>query len=309
MLGDVVTGGLKPGFFRWWHREPVVALDVTNPRAVDWFVRRLRSLQSKYGIDGFKFDAGEPCFLPGKFRTHRPVRSPSEYTRLWVEEVASRFEMAEVRTGHKTQSAPLLTRMGDRFSTFGLGNGLQSLIPTLLTSGVLGYPFVLPDIVGGNAYFGCSPDAELLVRWAQANALMPAIQFSIPPWKFGDDALAHVRAALRVREEVGLPAILRLLPEAAERLEPLCRPLWWLDPDDADTYGISDQFCLGDDLVVAPVVERGAVARDVYLPRGRWAEVGAAGAPRAADAIEGGRWLRDVPAPLSKLPCYARVGA
>ena len=307
MLGDVVTGGLKPGFFRWWHREPVVALDVTNPRAVDWFVRRLRRLQSECEVDGFKFDAGEPCFLPGRFKTHRPVTSPSEYTRLWVEEVASKFEVAEVRTGHKTQSAPLLTRMGDRFSTWDLGNGLRSLIPTLMTSSVLGYPFCLPDMVGGNAYFGNNPDEELMVRWAQVNALMPAIQFSIAPWDVGADALALTRDCLSIRERI-VPRMLALANEAGESLEPPCRPLWWLDPHDEETYAILDQFAIGDEIVVAPVVERGAVARDVYLPRGRWVELDAADDDDAGrDAIEGGQWLRGVHAPLSKLPCYVRV--
>ena len=65
-----------------------------------------------------------------------------------------------------------------RFSTWSTGNGLRSVIPTLLTSGLLGYPFCLPDMIGGNAYFGRKPDVELLVRWAQANALMPAMQVS-----------------------------------------------------------------------------------------------------------------------------------
>lgn len=53
---------------------------------------------------------------------------------------------AQVRTGHKTQGVALFTRMGDRFSTWDVSNGLQSIIPTLLTSGVLGYPFCLPDV-------------------------------------------------------------------------------------------------------------------------------------------------------------------
>lgn len=55
---------MKPGFFRWWNSAPVVALDLTNPEAVAWFVHRLRSLQAATGIDGFKFDAGEPWLKP-----------------------------------------------------------------------------------------------------------------------------------------------------------------------------------------------------------------------------------------------------
>lgn len=56
----------------------------------------------------------------------------------------------------------------------------------LLLKGILGYPFVLPDMVGGNAYV-THPSKELFVRWAQANVFMPAIQFSILPWGFDDE--------------------------------------------------------------------------------------------------------------------------
>ena len=52
--------------------------------------------------------------------------------------------------------------------------------------GLLGYPFVLPDMIGGNAY-GLRPGKELFVRWAQANAFMPALQFSILPWNYDEE--------------------------------------------------------------------------------------------------------------------------
>jgi len=68
------------------------------PAAVEWFVARLKRLQTEYGIDGFKFDGGEPCFLPRMFETAAPLQHPSEYTRAYVNNIASRFELAEVRT-------------------------------------------------------------------------------------------------------------------------------------------------------------------------------------------------------------------
>ncbi|CAI7922269.1 unnamed protein product, partial [Closterium sp. NIES-53] len=260
------TKGLKPGFFKWWQPVPAAALDVTNPEAVAWFVGRLKRLQADYLIDGFKFDAGEPCFLPPHFVTHKPIVTPVEYTRLYVQEVASQFSYAEVRTGHKTSSVPLLTRMGDRFSTWSSGNGLRSVIPTLLTSGILGYPFCLPDMVGGNAYFGNKPDVELLVRWAQANALMPAMQFSIAPWDLSKEADRLCKAVLELREKLA-GTIFSLMEDACSKaLAPVCRPMWWLDPDDAETFPIGDQFAIGDDIIVAPVVVKGQKKRDVYLP-------------------------------------------
>ena len=61
-----------------------------------------------------------------------------------------------------------------------------------------------------------------------------------------------------------------LAEEAARTLTPIARPMWWLDPRDEATFTIHDQFALGDDLIVAPVVERGATARDIYLTQGCW---------------------------------------
>jgi myogenesis-regulating glycosidase len=312
---------LRPGFFRWWNTAPVCALDVTNPAAVAWFVGRLRALQAETGLDGFKFDAGEPCFLPPRFRTRVPIAHPTEYTRLYVSEVAAKFAggASEVRTGHRG-SAPaagaLLTRMGDRFSTWSVSNGLRSIIPTLLTSGLQGYPFTLPDMVGGNAYFGAKPDAELVIRWTQANALMPALQFSVPPWDVAgpDGPAAAVEAlcaaALRTRAAFA-PALHALADDAAHTLQPICRPMWWLAPSEPDALAIDDQFGLGDDVVVAPVLDKGARARDVWLPPGAWREVGpslsAGGGLGEGPVHRGPVWLRGLAAPLDVLPVFVRV--
>lgn len=137
-----------------WQPQPVQAVDFTNDAAVEWYLARLTKFQRDYGIDGFKFDGGEPCFLPKNFKTKRRLQHPSEYTRAYLTRIAGKFQngCSEVRTGSRTTNLALLTRMGDRFSVWSTSNGLRSLIPTLLTSSVLGYPFALPDMIGGNAY-------------------------------------------------------------------------------------------------------------------------------------------------------------
>ena len=293
----------NPGFFAWWNTPPVAALDVTNPEAVEWFVGRLVALQKATGLDGFKFDAGEPCFLPERPRTFAPMSTPSEYTELYVRRVAGAFAggVSEVRTGHMTQDIALLCRMGDRFSTWDAGNGLRSIIPTLLTSGLLGYPFCLPDMIGGNGYFGKTPDTELMVRWAQVNALMPAMQFSIAPWDLSREAEHLVRSALELRKRLE-SLLLELAEEAAETLMPICRPLWMLAPDDDQTYGVQDQFALGNDIIVAPVVHRGARQRDIYLPEGTWRDMD------DGSLFHGKQWLVGVSTPLEKLPIFIRDG-
>mmetsp|Transcript_2135 Transcript_2135/g.4403 ORF Transcript_2135/g.4403 Transcript_2135/m.4403 type:complete len:848 (+) Transcript_2135:24-2567(+) len=296
-------GGSKVGFFKWWNTQPVAALDVTNPDAVDWFVNRLKELQEKTGVDGFKFDAGEPCFLPRMPRTYQPLSTPAEYTQLYVQRVAGQFAggVSEVRTGHSTQDVALMYRMGDRFSTWDAANGLRSLIPTLLTSGILGYPFCLPDMIGGNAYFNTFPDQELMVRWTQVNALMPAMQFSLAPWDLGRDTEMLVAKALKTRSKFE-DHLAALAQEAADTLTPICRPMWMIAPEEEETYEIEDQFALGNDVIVAPVVRRGARQRDVYLTSGMWRDF------VDGSLIEGGQWLKNVAAPLDHLPIYVRDG-
>ena len=293
-------GNLEPGQFRWWGTQPVRGIDFTNEAACEWFVRRLEKLQDEVGLDGFKFDAGEPCFLPYGARTHKPLNHPQEYSQAYVENVCSKFPLSEVRVGMGTNSYTGLVRMGDKDTVWGVDNGLQSLIPSLLTSAVIGYPFTLPDIIGGNAYWNQTPDTELMIRWAQVSAFMPAVQWSIPPWEVSEQAYAASVELMRMREELLLPKLEALSEAAKTTLEPICRPMWWLDPKDASTFAIDDQFAVGDDIIIAPVVEKGATSRSVYLPRSAWRRHG-------DDAVLAGGRRFIVDAPLSQLPVFLRV--
>lgn len=282
---------------RWWQGEGY-ALDVTNERAVAWYLERLRQLQTEFGIDGFKFDAGEPCFLPKNCRTHQPI-APNDYTTLWVERVASQFEWAEVRSAYRNQAAPIFVREWDRHSSWGVDNGLESIVTAAITFGLMGYPFVLPDMVGGNAYGSLLPDEELLIRWTQANALLPAMQFSIAPWDFDEETTEMCRRA--VRWHTNHSEIYPLAIAATQNGHPIIRPISWLSPDDPFTYAIGDQFALGDSTMVAPVMQAGARTRDFYLPAGTWRDV------LRNETLEGGKWVRDYPAPLDYLPWFERL--
>ena len=79
--------------------------------------------------------------------------------------------------------------------------------------------------------------------------------------------------------------------------------MWWLAPEDEETYRIRDQFAVGDDVIVAPVVEKGKRSRDVYLTEGLWVEA----SDPTGKVFVGGQWTRDFLAPLEKLPCFMRV--
>jgi hypothetical protein len=296
----LTPGHSKPGFFSWWQPTPVVAIDLTNTDAREWFLNGLKSLQTRYGIDGFKFDAGEPCFLPKEFETKVPMKHPSEYTKLWSTEIAKTFKLCEVRSGHHSTDSGVWTRIGDTFSSWTTSNGLRSLIPHLLTSSIVGYPLCLPDMIGGNAYAG-GPSKELFVRWAQANCFMPAMQFSISPWEFGKDVSEATNIVLKTRSKL-IDLIEELSIKSSKTLQPICKPMWWLAPEDSNTFDINDQFCLGDDIVVAPVVYDKQRRREVYLPKGEWKEFDGEKVFSGEQWIEGG-----YEAGIYDIPAFVRV--
>lgn len=107
--------------------------------------------------------------------------------------------------------------MGDKESRWGFDNGLSTLIPTVLTMGILGYPYILPDMIGGNGYvydadnpFTATelPGKELYIRWLQVTSYMPAMQFSFVPWQYDEEVVEISRKFVEIHQEVVSPMIL-----------------------------------------------------------------------------------------------------
>ena len=63
-----------------------------------------------------------------------------------------------------------------------------------------------------------------------------------------------------------------------------------------------DEFLLGDDWLVAPVVQAGQTSRAIFFPPGRWRDYW------TGEVLEGGRVVEAYPAPLEKLPLFERLG-
>jgi alpha-glucosidase (family GH31 glycosyl hydrolase) len=165
---------------------------------------------------------------------------------------------------------------------------------------MIGYPFILPDMIGGNTYEN-QPDAELMIRWTQLNALLPAMQFSLAPWKFGEECAAICRQYADLHTQFA-PQIIALAKEATQTGAPIIRPIWWLGADDEQALVCDDEFLLGDDVLVAPVLQPAARTRDIYLPKGTWRDYW------NNEIFEGGRVISAYPAPLEKLPIFLKMG-
>lgn len=181
---------------------------------------------------------------------------------------------------------------------------LAMSIPMVLNLGLSGQPFAGPDI-GGFAHHA-SP--ELLARWTQAGVFFPycrnhSVIDSIrqEPWAFGEEIEAICQSYIRMRYQF-LPYIYTQFYEAHKTGLPIMRPLLLEYADDRNVYNLCDQFLVGTDLLVAPILRPSTTARAVYLPEGEWVDYW------SGERYEGGKNIL-ADAPLDRLPLYIRAGA
>jgi len=288
---------------KWWNSKANEAayLDFTKPEVREWFSNRLTRLRNEDGIDSFKFDAGETSWTPTDPSLQGSLSfSPNQITRDYVQTVAEFGPMIEVRTGQGTQELPVFVRMLDKDSFWDWNNGLITLITTLLQINMNGYPFVLPDMIGGNGYNNNLPSKELFIRWLQANVFMPSIQFSYVPWMFDMETINITKRYTELHSQI-TPYIMERFRLAVSHGDPVNPPLWWADPEDTIAQGIYDQFMLGDDIIAAPVVHKGSTKRDIYLPKGVWKD------GNTQQIYMGPTWLMNYDAPLDTLPFFQRI--
>lgn len=165
--------------------------------------------------------------------------SPSALTQAYVRTVGKFGPLVEVRAGQGTQDVPIFVRMLDKDSEWTYENGLPTLITTLFQLNLVGYPYVLPDMIGGNGYNNRPPSKELFIRWLQANTFMPSLQFSYVPWDFDNETIAISRNFTQLHANISI-LINGLFKKAAATGEPVNVPIWWIDPLDKVAQQITD---------------------------------------------------------------------
>ncbi|MEF8849643.1 MAG: TIM-barrel domain-containing protein [Candidatus Bipolaricaulota bacterium] len=154
---------------------------------------------------------------------------------------------------------------GDNSSTW---EHMRMSIYMSLNLGLSGLPLVGPDIGG----FDGDVEPELLTRWIQLGSVLPFFRNhssldTTPqePWSFGEKYEDINRKYISLRYRL-LPFLYTEFFRTHRSGIPVMRPLFMEFPADEETYSVSDQFLIGDSMLVAPVVERGSERRLVYLP-------------------------------------------
>ena len=305
--GDVYIGQVWPG--------DTAFPDFVREEARAWW-GELNAAHVESGLAGIWNDMNEPAtgvIPPERMRFaggERPhERHHNEYALLMAMGTVTglREAMPELRTFVLTRAgSPGIQRyaanwMGDNQSRW---DHLWVSMPMAAGFGLSGQPFVGADVGG----FMGHADAEMFLRWMQYGALTPfcrnhSMMGNVDQyaWSWGETALGLVREALELRYRL-LPYLYACFVRAAETGAPVQRPLVFDHQDDAAVRDLDDEYLLGPDLLVAPVIEGGATARQVYLPAGDWYDW------HTDERHPGRSWVL-APTPMERIPLYARAGA
>ncbi len=289
-------------------------LDFTRVETRDWFAEHVLAREMlDIGVDGWMADFGE--YLPTDLRLadgSDPMDAHNRWPVLWAEvnaqALASRGETGDalffMRAGFSGAQAhcPLLWA-GDQSVDFTRHDGIGTVITAALSAGLTGNAYSHSDCGGYTSVLGNVRSVELMKRWCELAAfasVMRSHEGNRPDdnlqYDTNDELLACFAYWSRVHATLA-PLVRHLCAVAVSSGLPAQRPLFLHYPDDSELWAVQDQFLYGSDLLVAPVIEQGALSRNVVLPgESDWRHVWT-----GADFAPG---RHDVAAPIGQPPVF-----
>lgn len=291
--------GKSPAIIDWWNGKSA-CYDFSNPAAYDYFLSILKDMQKKYGVDGFKFDAGDArAYKKNDITVFDNKSYGTEQSELWAR-IGTEFDFNEYRACWKMSGQPLVQRLCDKKYSW---KDMSMLIPDMLACGILGHPYICPDMIGGGefrSFQNITPyniDQKLIVRSCQVHALMPMMQFSVAPWRILDKKhLEIVKYYANLHKKYG-NYILELARNASKTGEPIVRYMEYEFPNQG-FENCKDQFMLGDKVMVAPVISQDDM-REVCIPKGTWMD-------DLGNIFQGPKTIK-IKVELERLPFYNKI--
>jgi len=294
VFDEAVAGGYTiqdengdPFLFTGVKFEPSTMLDLSNPAAVEWAKGKYGAALD-LGADGYMADFSE--WLPvdavlasGDSAERAHNLYPVEWARLNRELFDAKTaadgvdRLFFVRAAY-LGSQPLVSVVwaGDQQTDFSEGDGMKSVIPIGIGLGVTGFPYFGHDIAGYMSQLTDQVDKELWFRWVTLGALSPVMRThhgrdARENWNWESDAESTAHLARWSKLHIRLYPYLRAMAQqAADEGTPIFRPLALDYPEFEPGWTRTDQFMLGDRLLVFPILDRGVTTRDIELPPGSW---------------------------------------
>lgn len=324
-----------------WPQECVWP-DYTNPSVREWWGTLYRELYVEQGVSGFWNDMNEPAMFKVNALTFPPdVRHDfdgltgdhKKAHNIYGQQMtrASFDGLKELQPGKRPF---LLARAsfcgGQRYASLWTGDNIASWEHLAIANrqcirmAISGYSFVGTDIGG----FVDDPEPELLTRWLQLAVFHPLMRIHSmgnnvdgaaeaeadevkkaerenrqdqEPWVHGGSHTDHNRAAIELRYQL-LPYLYTAFRQHTQTGLPVLRNLTFYDQADPQCRKFCDQFIFGNDLLVCPVVTKGAKTQTAYLPEGKWYDYWTGKAQPGKQKVK--RRLRP-----DRMPIFVRAGA
>lgn len=303
-------------------------IDIFRKDARDWFWSKYKS-KIDDGIAGWWGDLGEPETHPADMyhdlrdMGHKRLFSSGEvhnvFGHYWNKMLFENYnrEYPDTRLFN-------LNRAGfagsQRFSVFPWSgdvnrnwSGLRVQLPVMLGMSISGIPYIHADAGG---FAGGQKDPQLYTRWLQFAAFTPVFRphgtaleeldrpeahIESEPVFFPEPYKSIVRNCIRLRYQL-MPYNYTLAYKQSSEGAPLARPMFYSDNSDESLFHANEQYMWGDSLLIAPVVNKGATDKCVYLPRGNWYLMG------SCVKIRGGQWINQRVS-AEQIPVYIKAGS
>jgi len=305
--------------------------DATNPDAREYVWQKAKKNYYDKGIKTFWLDEAEPEYSVYDFDNYRYYQGSNlRIGNIYPVEYARGFYEGMEREGQEnivnllrcawagSQKYGALVWSGDIASSF---ESMKNQLAAGLNMGIAGITWWTTDIGG---FHGGNPDdpafRELFARWFEWGTFCPVMRLhgdreprqpqkgttggaaccsgaANEVWSYGEDVYDICCKYMKIREEMR-PYTRRLMKEAHEKGTPIMRTLFYMYPEDSVCWEIEDEYMYGDKLLIAPVLEAGAVSRKIYLPAGNdWEDI------NTKEHFGGGKWIT-ADAPLDIIPIY-----
>lgn len=312
--GEIFIGAVWPGDSAF--------PDFSNKDCREWWKSELKKFISEHGMDGIWNDMNEPCVFNNDHKTmletclhnsDNGVIEHKEFHNRYGFEMSRCSKEAQEEL-HPNERGFSMTRAtyagGQRYSSVWTGDNMslwsqmRMSISMNANLGISGFSFVGNDVSG----FGLDSSEELFIRWMEMGPFIPIFRNHSnmytrrqEPWAFGPRAEKIAKKSIELRYEL-LPYIYDLYYISHKEGLPIFRPMIMEYEKDMNLLNMREQFMLGENMIVAPVLYEGERSKTVYLPKGSWFNY------FTREKLQGGKWYK-LPCELDEILVFVKEGA
>lgn len=312
--GEIFIGAVWPGDSAF--------PDFSNKECREWWKSELKKFISEHGMDGIWNDMNEPCVFNNDHKTmletclhnsDNGVIEHKEFHNRYGFEMSRCSKEAQEEL-HPNERGFSMTRAtyagGQRYSSVWTGDNMslwsqmRMSISMNANLGISGFSFVGNDVSG----FGLDSSEELFIRWMEMGPFIPIFRNHSnmytrrqEPWAFGPRAEKIAKKSIELRYEL-LPYIYDLYYISHKEGLPIFRPMIMEYEKDMNLLNMREQFMLGENMIVAPVLYEGERSKTVYLPKGSWFNY------FTREKLQGGKWYK-LPCELDEILVFVKEGA